>query len=32
MNGETMVSLLVMTGYTLLFPVIGTRLIRRYSE
>jgi len=27
-----MTPLLVMAGYTLLFLVIGTRLIRKYSE
>lgn len=32
MDGEALLSLLVMTGYTLLFLVIGTRLIRRYNE
>ncbi len=32
LDGEALVSLLVMAGYTLLFLVMGTRLIRRYSE
>lgn len=32
LDGEALVSLLVMAGYTLLFLVIGTRLIRKYSE
>jgi len=32
LDGEALRSLLVMTGYTALFLVIGTRLIRTYSE
>jgi len=32
LDGEALVSLLVMAGYTLLFLLIGTRLIKRYSE
>lgn len=32
MDGEALLSLLVMAGYTLVFLVAGTRLIRRYNE
>lgn len=32
LDGEALVSLLVMAGYSLLFPLIGTLLIKRYSE
>ncbi|HTP67233.1 MAG TPA: ABC transporter permease [Geobacteraceae bacterium] len=32
LDGEALCSLLVMAGYTAVFLVIGTRLIRRYSE
>jgi len=32
LDREALLSLLVMAGYTLLFLVVGTRLIRKYSE